>query len=210
MTGMKKGWFKMSNWTYVNGIITASPMGRTQAEKTYILDTVLSHLPLVRGSEGDMETYVIQKNGHDVFASRDEFGLNTNNLVDDWGIHDNRRGYMRTQSDYFIIVDGALRDTEFESTYRSFVKWLIRLSKRVMIIECSVTIRDFCKKVSINNDSLYRDMFEFPSWSAWTEDGDENWCEYLMWDAPHDEEGRALCGKPTLEDLKRGRFTYDE
>ena len=51
----------VSFWTYVNGTITVSPMGRTQAEKRYILDTVLEHLPLVTGSEGDMDTYNIHK-----------------------------------------------------------------------------------------------------------------------------------------------------
>lgn len=52
----------MSYWTYVNGTVIVSPMGRTQAEKRYILDTVLSHLPRVTGSEGDMNVYVIQSN----------------------------------------------------------------------------------------------------------------------------------------------------
>ena len=54
----------MSNWSYIQGTITASPIGRTQAQKRYILDTVLAHLPIVSGSERDMNVYVIQKNGH--------------------------------------------------------------------------------------------------------------------------------------------------
>ena len=44
----------MSFWTYLTGTVTVRPMGRTQAEKRYILDTVLEHLPLVTGSEKDM------------------------------------------------------------------------------------------------------------------------------------------------------------
>lgn len=48
----------MSWWTYINGNIIVHPMGRTQAEKRYILDTVLAHLPLVAGSEGDMNIYI--------------------------------------------------------------------------------------------------------------------------------------------------------
>lgn len=52
----------MSNWSYIQGTITASPIGRTQAQKRYILDTVLAHLPIVSGSEKDMDVYVIQKN----------------------------------------------------------------------------------------------------------------------------------------------------
>ena len=53
----------MSSWTYVHGTIVASPPGRTQHEKRYILETVLDHLPVVTGSERDMEVYVIQKRG---------------------------------------------------------------------------------------------------------------------------------------------------
>jgi hypothetical protein len=44
----------MSWWTYINGMIKVSPMGRTQAEKTYILQTVLDHLPIVTGSGGEI------------------------------------------------------------------------------------------------------------------------------------------------------------
>ena len=51
----------MSYWTYLTGTVTVRPMGRTQAEKRYILDTVLEHLPLVTGSERDMNVYIIQK-----------------------------------------------------------------------------------------------------------------------------------------------------
>lgn len=50
---IKKGGITMSWWTHINDTITASPMGRTQAEKRYILETVLDHLPLVTGSERD-------------------------------------------------------------------------------------------------------------------------------------------------------------
>lgn len=53
----------MSYWTYINGTITVCPMGRTQPEKRYILETVLNHLPRVTGSEGDIDVYIIQKNG---------------------------------------------------------------------------------------------------------------------------------------------------
>ena len=49
----------MSSWTYVHGTIVVSPLGRTQHEKRYILETVLDHLPVVTGSERDMEVYVI-------------------------------------------------------------------------------------------------------------------------------------------------------
>ena len=59
----------MSWWTYINGTITVEPMGRTQAEKRYILETVLNHLPIVTGSERDMEVHIIQKDGHNSSSS---------------------------------------------------------------------------------------------------------------------------------------------
>lgn len=64
----------MSNWTYVSGVVDVMPLGRSQAEKRYILDTVLAHLPKVTGSERDMNVYVIQKNGYNSSSSHDEFG----------------------------------------------------------------------------------------------------------------------------------------
>lgn len=63
----------MSSWTYVHGTIVVSPLGRTQHEKRYILETVLDHLPVVTGSERDMEVYVIQKRGYNSSSSSDEF-----------------------------------------------------------------------------------------------------------------------------------------
>lgn len=72
----------MSRWTYVHGTITVRPMGRTQAEKRYILETVLDHLPVVTGSEGDMDVYIVQPKGYESSSSCDEFGNSTNNLFD--------------------------------------------------------------------------------------------------------------------------------
>ena len=51
----------MSFWSCVKGISEGYPMGRTQAEMRYILETVLSHLPPVSGSEGNMKVHVVQK-----------------------------------------------------------------------------------------------------------------------------------------------------
>ena len=55
----------MSHWSYIQGVITVQPMGQTQPQKRYILETVLNHLPRVTGSEGDMDVYITQLNGHD-------------------------------------------------------------------------------------------------------------------------------------------------
>lgn len=59
-------------WTCIYGSIDVNPMGRTQEEKTYILNTVLNHLPVVSSVEGDMNAYVIKNNGYNSFSSVDE------------------------------------------------------------------------------------------------------------------------------------------
>lgn len=57
-----------------------------------------------------MDVYVIQKNGHSGSSSHDEFGERTNNLVDWYGNRTRSRGMLRTQDEYILVVDAALRD----------------------------------------------------------------------------------------------------
>ncbi len=182
----------MSRWAYVRGTITITPLGRTQAEKRYILDSVLDHLPRVTGSEGDMNVYVIQKNGHNCSYSCDEFGEHSNNLIGSYGQKTNR-GWLNTQSQYIIIVDGSLRDRCFEDTKREFMKWICRLAKRVKVDTALVDISG-CNEnweeanLLIREDSRFFDMFECPSWSIAAEPNDVAWCEYLMWDPVKDSQ----------------------
>ena len=63
----------MSMWNYVRGLIELDVPGRTQAEKNYILQTVIDHLPKVTGSEKSMNIYTIQTAGHDSWQNFDEF-----------------------------------------------------------------------------------------------------------------------------------------
>lgn len=172
----------MSFWSYVHGTITVEPMGRTQHEKRYVLETVLDHLPRVIGSEGDMNVYVVQKNGHNCASSHDEFGERTNNARDDYGGKSRKRGMYETQSDYILVVDGALRDCWFGHTFKEFMKWICRLSKRVTVLRVAVNIDAADGQILINDSNKFYEMYEDPSWCR--EDGDEgaNWCEYLMWD----------------------------
>ena len=89
----------MSWWTHIRGMITVSPMGRTQAEKRYILETVLEHLPRVTGSEGDMDVHIVQRSGYNLSSSHDEFGMRTNNLIDIWSgnTRSRRHGHLEGQ-----------------------------------------------------------------------------------------------------------------
>jgi len=174
----------MSAWTYVNGTITLSPMGRTQAEKRYILDTVLNHLPLVTGSEKDMSKYVIQKDGFNSSSSFDEYGWRTDNLLDWYGNNNRRGGWLRTQDQYILVVDGSLRDREFEETFKEFMNFICRLSDRIIIEDALIKISSYNKEVLITNkNECFSDMYTYPSWSVGGKEDEYNWCEHLMWES---------------------------
>lgn len=214
----------MSYWCYVHGTVTVSVMGRTQEEKEYILKTVLNHLPTVSGSEKDMDVYIIQKNGHSTSQFHDEFGEVTNNLIDRFGSRSRRKGSLRTQDEYILVVDGALRDREFEQTYREFVKWLCRLAKRVRVEDVLVEVKGYDKSTIIRNTNIQREkylyqtvfgeMFEDPSWCSDDEFGEPNWCEYLLWNRAKNSNYPMLLGykyfadKENDEEVKR-RIRYE-
>ena len=166
----------MSLWTYITGVITVDPMGRTQPEKRYILDTILEHLPRVTGSEQDMHVYVTQKNGYNSSCSHNEF--------DEW-IPWKRN---ETQTKYLITVNASLRDREFSQTLRELNKWLNRLAKRAGIEEILVKLNGYdrghgWKEILISNAKPYQEMAEYPSWWPEKSGGEPMWCEYLMWES---------------------------
>lgn len=169
----------MSSWTYITGVITVFPMGRTQPEKRYIVDTVLEHLPRVTGSEGDMDVHVVKKAGYDGSSSHNEF--------------EERIPWTRneTQSKYLVIIEASLRDRYFEETLRELNKWLNRLAKRAGIEELLVKLEGYgmtswqWKELVISNPKPYREMAEWPSWSD-ESNGEPMWCEYLMWERAKD------------------------
>lgn len=165
----------MSHWTYITGMITVGPMGRTQPEKRYILDTVLEHLPKVTGSEEDMHIHVMQKPGYNCSSSHNEFG---ECIPYKW---------IKTQTEYILVIDAALRDRTFDETKLELNKWLNRLAKRVGIEEILVRINSYDKELIISDSEPYSKMFEWPSWNN-ESGGEPNWCEYLMWDTAKDSE----------------------
>lgn len=175
----------MSYWTHILGVIEVSPMGRTQHEKTYILNTVLDHLPIVTGSERNMNISINvgRENGS---SSCDEFYMRTNNLTDSYGEKSRKHGWLRTADCYYLTIYGDFRDRLFNQTFHEFQKWLCRLSKRVDVNHVSVTIlSDDHKPYHIEEygwDNPYSEMFEMPSWIEASE-GEPTWCEYLMWES---------------------------
>lgn len=148
----------MSMWTYINGTITVDAIGRTQAEKEYILRTVLDHLPLVTGSEEGMGVYLIQANGYDYSSSVDEFKNRSNQLVDSYGAHNQKYGRFKTQSEYIIVVDGALRDRMFDTTFAEFNKWLCRLAKRALIDKVLVELTGGTRHMYLTTTAVFTEI----------------------------------------------------
>lgn len=178
----------MSYWTHILGVLEVSPMGRTQHEKTYILNTVLDHLPRVTGSEGDMHVIVNVSEDETTSCSHDEFGMRTDNLINWYGDKSRKDGWLRYTDTYYLTIYGNLRDRLFIETFRELQKWLIRLAKRVNVEQIDVTLRADDRKSPYHfwyeHGSAYDEMYERPSWA--NDDGEPMWCEYLMWERDPD------------------------
>lgn len=149
----------MSNWTYIRGLIELDVPGRTQAEMDYILQTVIDHLPKVTGSEGAMDIHIVRAYGHNSWQNFDEFY----NRVEDF----------KTQSRYFLVLDGNLRDRYYKDTFKELNKFLNRLGKRLMVDSVYVRLYDYNHShIFTNKNDCYGKMFE----------NDNPWYNYLMWE----------------------------
>lgn len=150
----------MSSWTYVQGLIEVGAPGRTQAEKDYILQTVIDHLPKVTGSEYGMNIYTIRANGHNRWSNRDEL--------------DHLNYDFKTQSRYFLVLDGHLRDRRYKETLKELNKFLNRLAKRLPVDSMHVQLYTYDHShihTFTNENDYYGKMFE----------SEHPWYKYLMW-----------------------------
>lgn len=149
----------MSNRTYIRGLIELDVLGRTQAEKDYILQTVIDHLPKVTGSEGTMDVHIVRAYGHNTWQNFDEFY----NRVEDF----------KTQSRYFLVLDGNLRDRCYKDTFKELNKFLNRLGKRLMVDSVYVRLYNYERShIFTNKNNCYGNMFE----------QEDPWYNYLMWE----------------------------
>lgn len=118
---------ELSLWTYVSGVVEVHSPGRTQAESRYVLETVISHLPVVSGSEGAMGVHIVQRTGHCQSCFHNEFFQPCANR-------------QEIQTEYVLVLDGRLRDRELERTKHEFCRWLCRLSKRIPVKDVLVRV----------------------------------------------------------------------
>lgn len=166
----------MSHWTYVNGVVNVSCIAHTNPQTRYIIETVLEHLPVVSGSEGNMQIYLVQSNGCGMSSSYNEFGepIENFNCADEYGMYN-------TFPDYNLLLEGSLRDRTFEETFKEFNKWINRLAKRLLVNDVLVRISDDKNKFVFDNSSNYSSMFE--NFSK-RKNGNNNpaWTDYLYWE----------------------------
>lgn len=154
----------MSMWTYVRGLIELDVPGRTQAEKDYILQTVIDHLPKVTGSEDNMDIHTVRAYGYNMWPNLDEF--------------DNLSWDFKTQSRYFLVLDGSLRDRWYEDTFKELNKFLNRLAKRLNVHFVYVQLNDYGRSYTFTNkNDCYENMF----------DDEHLWYKYLMWEWKDDD-----------------------
>ena len=166
----------MSHWTYINGIVVVSPPGVTQHQKRYVLETVLDHLPVVSGSERDMNVHVIQHAHYNGWSSHNEFGEPMLR-----GFRPGGRDSMDTQDEYTLVLEGCFRDREFEQTMREFTKWMYRLAKRVWVKDVLVRVCCYEKEYIFRDARPFDAMTEPFSWNK-ESGGEPAWTEYLFWD----------------------------
>lgn len=103
--------------------------------------------------------HIVRAYGHNTWQNFDEFY----NRVEDF----------KTQSRYFLVLDGNLRDRYYEDTFKELNKFLNRLGKRLMVDSVYVRLYNYERShIFTNKNDCYGKMFE----------NDNPWYNYLMWE----------------------------
>lgn len=154
----------MSVWSFVNGSIKVNTMARSSAEAMYIAQTVVDHLPLIEGSEGPAKLYLNLVKGHNVSSNVDEF-----NRMSNLARYENYHKLFEHQTNVLITVNGGLRDVEFKKAVHDTTKMLARLSSRLWVNECVISVD--------SEDKSY--VFCNPKWVIYRELN--GWTDGLLW-----------------------------
>ena len=81
---------------------------------------------------------------------------------------------FKTQSRYFLVLDGNLRDRYYKDTFKELNKFLNRLAKRIYIESMYVNLLGIFPQSHMftNENDCYSRMFE----------QEDPWYDYLMWE----------------------------
>jgi len=134
----------MSKWTFVNGSIVADTLAKSTEEALYIATMVCNHLPEITGSESGVK-YNIKNLDFVSYSSN----------VNEFGQCDKRRKFYDFKTIVTIDMFGALRDRTFERTVRETSKMLSRISSRLLVEHCVVSVRDDYGKSFVFFDPIW-------------------------------------------------------
>lgn len=131
----------MSLWTYVRGFALVNVQQGNQVEKDYYLNYVFKIVPKVTGSEGCMDFIKMQVPGYNSAA-----------------YVKNKKGYwdrIVSQSQYYVIFHGNLRDREFEQTQDEVKNMLEELSIYLHIMDIYVLVRGYEQQKEFTDAAYY-------------------------------------------------------
>ena len=161
----------MSSWTYIFGSIEVSPIAYSEHAARFVLEEVLDHLPVVSGSEYDMDWSIEPVPGKNSWSSHDEFGQYYDQAFRYSNhTHSYDRTLYGTQHNFMIHLHGNFRDRLFEETLKEFTRWISRLSTRVLVEELLVKVygnskHNYDYKEFIFSDaSKFEDNYRSPSY----------------------------------------------
>jgi hypothetical protein len=148
------------SYTYVFATIKANTFGRTNEESLYIAQTVVNHLPKIVGEEHNADIYVNLAQGYYDFSSHDEFGKYSN--LGNYNFINNKRYDFKYQSDVIISVCGNLRFRTFDETLRDSIRFMNRLSKRLIIEGGVFKITNYYnQEIDIMKNKCWQDNFDY-------------------------------------------------
>ena len=174
----------MSSWSYVLGTVRARIPSRTNAETVYIAQTIVDHLPKIRGSEGAAKVRVYLEDGYNMSSNTDEFGEFSN-----LGNDEDRYSNFHTQNKVLITVSGYLRDADFNETVRNTKNFLCRLAKRAEVSDCVVKVNSEEEEYIFTNKNCWLENL-YPGYE------EKKWADYLTWEPNRDNKGQYIGGKP--------------
>ena len=111
-----------------------------------------------------MDIHIVRAYGHNMWSNRDELG--------------NRAFGFKTQNQYFLVLDGSLRDRRYADTFEEMNKFLNRLAKRLNVVSVYAQLDTYNRSYTFTNkNDCYSRMFE----------SEHPWYRYLMWKWEDDE-----------------------
>lgn len=135
----------MSKWVQVVGTIVVDTFAESSAEAMFIAQTVVNHLPKITGSERDVEYYLNLIKDYNSSSNCDEFGK-FSNLYNCQDFH-----CFKSQTWVLITLQGSLRDREIQETLKETTKMLNRLSTRLWVRDCIISLHGYDKGYVFDN-----------------------------------------------------------